>query len=214
MRVVVLLLAILALSAFVGCQSKPMVVTESQPGLEGIKVHGDWTVEVTNPDGTLAAKREFSNKLTPAGTALIAGLVSGDTTVQNHKIKIGWPWLYEGPNYAVFGCEEEYISNSGIIVNAKVLRTSGGVVGTQGEDYLSRVTWSGGCTVKFTQDTLGESIVLTHVYTFLELSPDLKHTADLFPASSGDYLTGRELDEPIEVFEGQLVAATVIMSFE
>jgi hypothetical protein len=34
MRVVILLLGILALSAFVGCQSKPMVVSESGSGPE------------------------------------------------------------------------------------------------------------------------------------------------------------------------------------
>lgn len=44
---------------------------------EGIKVHGHWTIEVRNPDGTLIARREFENALTPEGAttlALVLGL--------------------------------------------------------------------------------------------------------------------------------------------
>ena len=71
MRMLTLVLAILALSAFIGCQAKPMVVSESGSGSEGIKVHGDWTVEVRNPDGSLAVKRQFANKF--IGQQLVAG---------------------------------------------------------------------------------------------------------------------------------------------
>ncbi len=42
------------------------LAVSSAPGgapQEGIKVHGHWTVEVTNPDGTLAERREFDNAL-------------------------------------------------------------------------------------------------------------------------------------------------------
>lgn len=34
---------------------------------EGIKVHGHWTIEVRDPDGRLAAHREFENSLAPSG---------------------------------------------------------------------------------------------------------------------------------------------------
>jgi hypothetical protein len=34
------------------------------PGMqEGVKVHGDWVIEVRNPDGKLAHRREFKNAL-------------------------------------------------------------------------------------------------------------------------------------------------------
>jgi hypothetical protein len=40
---------------------------------EGIKVHGHWTIEVHNPDGTLANHREFENSLDAnAGAAALA----------------------------------------------------------------------------------------------------------------------------------------------
>jgi hypothetical protein len=35
---------------------------------EGIKVHGHWTIEVRNPDGSVATHREFENSLVGPGT--------------------------------------------------------------------------------------------------------------------------------------------------
>jgi hypothetical protein len=42
---------------------------------EGIKVHGHWTIEVRNPDGTLATHREFENAYQPAYNTL-TGILS------------------------------------------------------------------------------------------------------------------------------------------
>lgn len=38
---------------------------------EGIQVHGDWTVDVYNPDGSLDQHREFSNALTEFGVEIL-----------------------------------------------------------------------------------------------------------------------------------------------
>src|SRR5688572_18634480 len=51
---------------------------------DGIKVHGDWTIEIRNPDGSLASRHEFKNALIPTmGSPLLAGLLGNfyeDTT--------------------------------------------------------------------------------------------------------------------------------------
>lgn len=45
---------------------------------EGIKVHGHWTIEVRNPDGTLVTHREFENSLVSGGTFVLTNcLVNG-----------------------------------------------------------------------------------------------------------------------------------------
>jgi hypothetical protein len=55
-----------------------------KPGGEGIKVHGHWVMEVKNPDGTVAERREFNNSLVTldgdsiSGDQLLAGLLSGN----------------------------------------------------------------------------------------------------------------------------------------
>ncbi|MGB8097422.1 MAG: hypothetical protein WCF17_09715 [Terracidiphilus sp.] len=44
---------------------------------QGIKVHGHWVIEVRNPDGKLAARREFENSLTSVGPHAISEILSG-----------------------------------------------------------------------------------------------------------------------------------------
>jgi len=62
---------------------KPAAAEKPEPGgkSEGIKVHGHWMLEVRNPDGTLASRKEFENSLITSGdgngsralTAVLAG---------------------------------------------------------------------------------------------------------------------------------------------
>jgi len=52
--------------------------TPPSPGgpQEGIKIHGRWTVEVRNPDGSVASRHEFNNALVPtSGERVLAGLL-------------------------------------------------------------------------------------------------------------------------------------------
>jgi len=49
---------------------------------EGIKVHGHWSIEVRDPDGSLVSHHEFENALVvgggpSSGDALLAGLLAG-----------------------------------------------------------------------------------------------------------------------------------------
>ena len=48
---------------------------------EGIKVHGHWVIEVRNPDGTLVARREFTNKLVSDGALALVRLLSRSSSV-------------------------------------------------------------------------------------------------------------------------------------
>jgi hypothetical protein len=58
---------------------------------QGIKVHGHWVIDVKNPDGTLAAHREFENSLTGAGQGqlLLGGLLSGYYVAGDYAIELG-----------------------------------------------------------------------------------------------------------------------------
>jgi hypothetical protein len=60
------------------CQAD-VEVSEAKPSggpREGIKVHGHWTIDVRNPDGTPASHRDFENSLEPAGAAGLVGSLS------------------------------------------------------------------------------------------------------------------------------------------
>lgn len=56
---------------------------------EGIEVHGHWTIEVKNPDGTLVTHREFENSLVPSGAELLASILMGAITEGNWYIAVG-----------------------------------------------------------------------------------------------------------------------------
>ncbi len=60
--------AVLLVSAVAGVQAVPPLPPSG--GQEGIKVHGHWVVEIRNPDGTLADRREFNNALSSGAQTL------------------------------------------------------------------------------------------------------------------------------------------------
>lgn len=67
--------------------------SQSQSGgqLEGIKVHGHWTIEVRNPDGSLATHREFENSFELAGTFVLAPILGGAVTTGPWEILLYGP---------------------------------------------------------------------------------------------------------------------------
>jgi len=64
------------------------VATAGGSGGEGIKVHGDWVVTVTNPDGSVAQERSFSNALKGGGGLLGSLLVGGQAILLDGYTKI------------------------------------------------------------------------------------------------------------------------------
>jgi hypothetical protein len=43
---------------------------------DGVRIHGHWTIDIRNPDGTLASHNEFENALTPFGAGGLSNLLS------------------------------------------------------------------------------------------------------------------------------------------
>ena len=77
-------------------QSKRAKSTATQPETsptrgqqEGIKVHGHWTIEVRNPDGTLVTHREFENALTPFGGFSLSLFLTNKKTPGLWSIHLG-----------------------------------------------------------------------------------------------------------------------------
>jgi hypothetical protein len=67
--------ATLALGAFDSDAAKEQdasaVTSEADGAGEGIKVHGDWVIEVRNADGSVAERQEFQNALTSGGSQFL-----------------------------------------------------------------------------------------------------------------------------------------------
>ena len=91
-------------------------------GGEGIKVHGDWVVTVSEPDGTVVQEWFFSNALTVSGKATITRLLTGTHVMAFREDgSPAWdlvPKFDAAFNYADAVCTAEY-SPSVIVPNAQ-----------------------------------------------------------------------------------------------
>ena len=69
----------------------PAFAQSDGAGQEGIKVHGDWTLTVRNPDGTIAAVHEFKNALsvTTGADGVLARLLLGTASTGQWSIAFG-----------------------------------------------------------------------------------------------------------------------------
>jgi hypothetical protein len=63
----------------------------------GIQVHGRWTIVVRNPDGSVAAKRNFENTLQVDGANVLPVVMSGFAVPGGWGIILGAPAAGEGP---------------------------------------------------------------------------------------------------------------------
>ena len=86
--------------------AQPAAQSEHQPKgtHEGIKVHGHWTIEVRDPDGTVRSHTEFENSLVQAnGGVSLQNLLSGQASTGGWEIALGPPpgqqFLGETPCY-------------------------------------------------------------------------------------------------------------------
>lgn len=60
----------------------------SGPAHEGITVHGQWTIILRNPDGTVASKHKFENSLAAEGATLLVRVLSRQRSVQYWQIRL------------------------------------------------------------------------------------------------------------------------------
>ena len=62
---------------------------------EGIAVHGEWTIAVYNPDGSLAARHQFANAL--VGEDGLFDILSGNRRVGLWEVELAGPNTSQGP---------------------------------------------------------------------------------------------------------------------
>ena len=87
---------------------------------EGIKVHGHWTIEIRDPDGTLVNRREFQNALGASGPLILNSLVSGTKVPGEWRILLsgtGGPCLVTSGGAATCGILESTDSQAGTGTN-------------------------------------------------------------------------------------------------
>ncbi len=142
----------------------PSAQAPAKGAQEGIGVHGHWTIDVKNPNGTLARHVEFENGLcvssasvqnASGGDTIIAELLAGITTIGGWEIVLGSPTIPTGaaasgpacPLQAIYTLEQN---------------NDGNVVGVNGGPSLCALTAN--CFPNLNPPTLN-SISLLNVVT-------------------------------------------------
>jgi hypothetical protein len=84
---------------------------------QGMKVHGHWVINISNPDGTLVQHREFENSLEGSAQGFMVGLLSG------YMVPGDW-MIVLGPQSGAGACNQTY-EYCGLIHNAATFPAQG-----------------------------------------------------------------------------------------
>lgn len=201
---------------------------------EGIKVHGHWTIEVHNSDGSLVRHVEFENSLAPgfsatnsAGQVLVvpggAAFLSAAASGQWNFASSGWEVLFVGPS----GLTQIFTATDAPCVPACIVGTPAsigscptGVSSTPGTSCNLSIA-ALGTSPAFTGFQLSGSVAATQMG---QISTVLTTISVTCPASTPTCLPAglnaaaftsstNFPGAPISVVAGQTIAVTVNISF-
>jgi len=208
---------LLGATTLMGCgASANKAISEPNPALsltsggasqEGIEVHGHWTIEVRNPDGTLGERREFDNALTGFGSQTLASILGRQSSVGGWTIQLlGSSFTgrtTDGRTGAIIAERTYFNSGTNIFKNLTVTAPAIGDVESQ------PLRLAGTATAEV--DYGGITEVRT---TLFELPPDQAPSS----ASSSVYVGGTPftstiLESPVSLSAGQTVTVTVVITF-
>jgi len=174
--------------------------------VEGVKVHGEWTIEVRDPDGTLVSHTEFENSL-QGGNAALSLVMGRKKTMGLWRIQMG---LGDLPCYSDY-----YGAYSGCIVTEPSSTKTGSHyfknltvdVPTTGADAY-KVVLSGNFTVS-------RNYTLREVFTGTSVcDPTATPNSNCENLDLGSFTGhGFSSSEYIPVLAGQQVLVTVKLSF-
>lgn len=206
---------------------------------EGIHVHGHWVIEVRNPDGTLAQRREFENALADGGN-LLESLLLGTETPGAWTIILrdtSYPYytfILDEPNATAQAASDQSICTASptyyvCSTNFAVTAASGGGLTLMGNVAVPNTFPA---TVNLSQAVTGlESCPGIAVGVLSCPGPQLSGAPSaaspsacvatsavnfndlLFCAAGGNEFTAASLGSTVPVSPGQTVTVTVTISF-
>jgi len=211
-RVTTAVLTAFALSAIfpiatssVRAQAPRKAASERGGQKEGIKVHGHWTIEVQNPDGTLVTRREFENALTPEGGTTLALVLGLKNTFGEWAIRL------KGDTNANEPCAFQDLGSGQLVPIPCVVSQGNGDlkldVPGSGEN-ANKLVITGQATA---QRSGNISTVQTDVGRCQMNSPNCGGSGYRFTASPVRDVTGQPTTLPVTA--GRIIQVTVIISF-
>jgi hypothetical protein len=180
---------------------------------EGIKIHGHWTIEVKNLDGTLAERREFENALTPEGrgSIMLISILSRQKSMGGWVINLGedykddGPWMLGDFSTKAAILESSYAGAYQYAYRNLTIETNTNL----NSPDVGKMTLKGTATA-------AQSGQFKRVATFFHtLDPNILPSPD-YPGNSATSMypfTFKDLDVPIVLTAGQQISVTVNISF-
>lgn len=182
---------------------QPGAAHDGAAASEGIQVHGDWVIEVREPDGSLAERREFANSI--FGDGALPVLLSGDATIAVN----GWSVRLEQSGGAPGPCEYSWLEPA----RCEIYES-----GFPGSDTYRFDTLSVDLTISRTVQLRGTAIAaldgdIGRVSTWIGICDTDQSPDDCGYASAISPFTMQSLAEGIPVFAGQQILVIVTLSF-
>ncbi|SRR5258705_9382915 len=198
--------AVAMLALVLGSQPAARAASDGPQGgaqNEGIKVHGQWTIDVKNPDGSFVSHHEFQNALDGFGALRLAEMLA--------RLKSSGVWnigLWQVgiarkpcPSYFNGACVIGEVGSTDPEAQFKTMTVS---VPASGPNQ-GKLVLSGTATVEADGDIY--TVYTDHGYC----------AGSVAPASCAAYrdstFTRRDFASPIVVLAGQIVQVTVVISF-
>jgi hypothetical protein len=169
-----------SLCAAMAALSQPIVSAQSA----AVKVHGHWTIDIRQPDGTLAAHHEFDNALSSNGQLKLAAVLT-----RNHTV-LSWVVHLRGVDASSEPC---LAAETPVLCSVDDMTVST-------DDEGSSVILNGFVTAQ--RDGLVASVA-TRLVTC---------SSPLVCLSGGDF-TAHTLLKPVPVTAGQIIQVRVAISF-
>lgn len=202
-------------------ETAPAVESKGGPK-EGIKVHGHWTIDVRNPDGTLVSHREFENAMTPYGRSELVLLMIRQTVWSTWQVRLFGTACRDQNGVAGHDCVIDEPVNSGS--QFPNLKIGGGTSCTSPcGPFGDTFRLSGTATVDLGGSSPNGTI--TGVGTFLhgECAPNVSpvqcvsatapRNGNVFDFTATPLLDSSGQPAPLTVGQGRIIQFTVDISF-
>jgi hypothetical protein len=206
------LVLMLALAVIPGCSEGAKSPAASIPEIsspddnlsEGITVHGHWTLEVRNPDGTLVESRDFENALHSTGDERLVDYLARQYSVGGWVISAGNNTIGDNP----------FFNPSTPTVNTfcEIPEPGGPASGPYQFDNLTIGTGDGSQVVLSGSAIAQRNGSIDSVRTLVARLDKTGPPASSY-AGGIRYFTTTNLGTDVDVSEGQHIIFTVVISF-
>lgn len=213
----VAVIGVIAATAYVSGTDAPtrdasIVASASSGPSEGVEVHGHWTIEIAEANGTVVSTNEFDNALTVNGAQFLSDLLSRETTSGIWEVGLatqsGVPGACLTASGNAVGCTITELPVSDPSLQSATTRFGGLSVTSPSSGTNEGALVLSGSATATNDGTIGRVSTTAHACSSAT-APDNASTC----GTNNTTFTLKALATPISVLTGQTINTTVVISF-